>query len=170
MYELKDTPNIIYIDVERALLTKPTVFCDNTKTPFTDKQFDTIFYDPPHGFGEKQFDHANQMKDAPSTKITHLPFGATYYGWDKYSNQQSLIVHVYKAQREFHRILKDDGLLWIKWNECRISLHRVLRLFEDWNILMRLPLADLSKTWGKSKSYWIVLTKKKKEYKQLCLS
>jgi len=170
MYELKDSANIIYIDIETKLLKKPTVFCDNTKTPFMDKQFDTIFYDPPHGFGEKQFDHVNQMSGDVKAAAKHLPFVSTYYGWDKYSNQQSLIVHVYKAQREFHRILKDDGLLWFKWCEVKISLHRVLQLFDKWDVLMRVNVADPSKTWGKSKSYWIILTKKKEEFKQCVLS
>lgn len=170
MYKNKQCSSIIYIDVERALLTKPTIFCDNTKTPFEDATFDSIFYDPPHGFGEKQFDHLNQMSGDVAAAAKHLPFVSTYYGWDKYSNQQSLIVHVFKAQREFHRILKNDGLLWFKWCEVKISLHRVLLLFEDWDVLMHINVADPTKTWGKSKSYWIVLTKKKKNVMQTRLS
>lgn len=170
MYELKDNTSIIYIDVERQLLTKPTVFCDNTKTPFMDKQFDTIFYDPPHGFGENPFDHTI-MKDDTRSALTHkYPFATSYYGWDKYKSQYALITHIYRAQREFHRILKDDGLLWFKWNEARIALNRVLCMFEDWDILMCINIADPNKTWGKGKSYWIALTKKKKEYNQTCLS
>jgi len=51
MWKVKDAEGIIYIDMERRLMNKPTIFADNNTTPFLDKAFDTIFYDPPHKWG-----------------------------------------------------------------------------------------------------------------------
>ncbi|GAI63776.1 unnamed protein product, partial [marine sediment metagenome] len=61
-----------------------------------------------------------------------------YYGWDVYKTRQALIRHIIKAQKEFHRILTDDGLLWLKWNELEIKLLNILGIFQQWDELMRL--------------------------------
>lgn len=169
MYQMKDNPNFIYIDIERKLKTKPTVFCDNTNTPFPDKSYDSIFYDPPHDVGDKAFPHEIMGTRLANERAKAQPFGASYFGWDKYKNQQELIVHIWRAQKEFHRILKDDGLLWVKWCECKLTLKRILRLFEDWDVVMISPHLDPRKTFGSGKAFWVVLTKKKKEVKQLYL-
>jgi len=169
IWQNKDNENIVYIDMEKQLQRKPTIFADNTNTPFLPKTFSTIFYDPPHDFGAKPFDHT--LKHTPETAeyISHHPFCTTYYGWDKYKNQMALIVHMYKALQEFYRILTDDGLVWFKWCEVKISLHRVLALFKDWYILMIINLADPTKTWGKKPAYWICMSKIKREFVQKTL-
>jgi hypothetical protein len=170
IYKTKNDPNIIYLDMEKQLQIKPSIFADNTRTPFRDKVIDCIFYDPPHDFGAPPFDHTLKMDDTTRDFIKHHPFCTTYYGWDKYKNQQELIIHIYKAQKEFHRILKDDGLLRFKWCEIKITLSRTLTLFEDWNVLMILNIADPTKTWGTKKAYWVDLTKVKRDYKQIDLT
>jgi len=48
MWRKKDYLDIIYLDIEKGLEVKPTIIADNTQTPFKDKTFHTIFYDPPH--------------------------------------------------------------------------------------------------------------------------
>lgn len=169
MYQMKDNPHFIYIDMERKLKTKPTIFCNNTQTPFSDAMFDTILYDPPHDVGEKAFPHDIMGTRLANERSKAQPFGASYFGWDKYKNQQELIVHIYRAQREFHRILKDDGLLWVKWCECKLTLKRILRLFEDWDVVMISPHSDPRKTFGFGKAYWVMLTKKKRKDIQLSL-
>lgn len=166
----KDNEYTIYIDMEKQLKYKPTIFADNTNTPFLDKSFDTIFYDPPHDYGAPPFNHTLESNRENAEFIKKHPFCLTYYGWDKYKNQQELLIHIYKAQKEFHRILKNDGLLWFKWCEVKMTLNRILKLFEDWNILMIINLSDPTKTWGKQKSYWVCLSKEKREFMQLTLS
>lgn len=169
IWQNKDNESIIYIDMEKQLQRKPTIFADNTTTPFLSKSFSTIFYDPPHNFGDKPFDHTLKLTPETAEYISHHPFCITYYGWDKYKNQMELIVHIHKAQQEFHRILADDGLLWLKWCEVKVSLRRILALFKDWQVLMVINLADPTKTWGKKKSFWACLAKEKREYLQTTL-
>jgi hypothetical protein len=169
MWKHKNSQNIIYIDMEKKLEVKPTIFADNTNTPFLSGIFDTIFYDPPHGWGQGHPFY--KYPDAESFKKKWQGYGEIprYYGWDKYKNQHELLVHLWRAQREFFRILKDDGLLWLKWNIQEISIHRVLSIFADWNVMLELPVKAHSQTAGKSQTYWVCLCKKKKEIVQTTL-
>jgi hypothetical protein len=169
MWRHKNTPNIIYIDIEKKLERKPTIFADNTKTPFLSGIFDTIFYDPPHSWRQDLFWASFPTHEEYSKLYKPKKCVVAYYGWDKYKNQQELLVHLWRAQKEFHRILKDDGLLWLKWNVQNISIRRVLLLFEDWKELLRLYIKAPSQTAGKSQTYWICLMKEKKEFKQTTL-
>jgi hypothetical protein len=154
----KDT---IYIDIEKRLAVKPDIFADNTNTPFLSESFDTIFYDPPHGWGEGHPFY--KYPDSESYKKKWQGYGEIprYYGWDKFKNQQELLVHLWRAQKEFHRIIKDDGLLWLKWNETCISLNRVLRLFENWFIMLILSIKSPTQTAGTKKTFWVCLKKEK---------
>jgi len=159
----------IYIDMERKLEVKPTIFADNTNTPFFDKQFDTIFYDPPHAYGAKGWFHSLPDKAQFRFKYPNEKGIPRYYGGDKYKSGQELIVHIYKAQKEFHRILKSDGLLWLKWNETDMSLRRILQLFELWHILLVLPIKSPQQTHGQKQTYWVCLAKEKREVVQTTL-
>ena len=160
MWTTKSSPNIIYIDIERKLKNKPTIFCDNTQTPFLSSSFDIILFDPPHQWGSKEGYQPFYPKEYKKWAAKHKPFAFTYYGWDKYKTRLSLIKHIYRAQLEFQRILKDDGILLLKWNEMRISLRRILTIFYEWNELMRLAITDPTQTWGNKQTYWIILSKK----------
>jgi len=169
MWRCKQSENIIYIDIERQLERKPTIFCSNTQTPFQDKTFDTIFYDPPHTYGitnhwhsypRRTEEYLNKFKDNAIPR---------YYGWDKYKTKSQLLQHLAAASKEFYRILKDDGLLWLKWNEMSISIHTVLGLFDDWTELMRLYVKSPSQTAGKHQTYWICMEKKRQKNRQSIL-
>jgi DNA modification methylase len=166
-----DSPpeDTIFIDIEKKLEIKPTIFADNTNTPFFDKQFDTIFYDPPHMFGDKGSFYV--YPDAKSFKERWKGYGEIprYYGGDKYKTGQELILHIYKAQKEFHRILKDDGLLWLKWNETEMPLRRILQLFDMWKELLILPIKAPSQTAGTKQTFWVCMYKEKREYVQTTL-
>jgi len=166
MWQHKNTENIIYIDIEKRLHIKPTIFADNTKTPFLASSFDTIIYDPPHRWG-------GEVTYAPiypgeikrlKQKFKGQPF--TYYGWDKYQTRLDFIRHLYYAQHEFKRILKDDGLLWMKWNEMYMKLRRVLSIFDNWTILMEILVSPKTHTYGKEDTYWVVMQKKVMVMKQ----
>ena len=169
MWQHKTSENIIYLDIEKRLKHKPTIFADNTNTPFLSGIFDTIFYDPPHRWGGEPFEHGQvsflQKRQWARTK----PFAFTYYGWDKYKTRVSLIRHIYMAQKEFYRILKDDGVLWLKWNDCGIELRRVLTIFADWTELMRLYIQDPTHTASEKQTYWVCLSKEKRDIKQTAL-
>jgi len=161
MWQEKESDNIIYIDVEMKLQVKPTMFCDNTCTPFKSKTFDTIFYDPPHTWGQRKHYHSYPYATEEYVRIykQNVRIPTRYYGWDKFKNQTGLIRHIYLAQEEFRRILKDDGLLWVKWNEMSIQLIRILSLFNKWTPLLKLFISAPSQTGGEHQTYWLCMEK-----------
>ena len=170
MWLVKYTHNIIYLDMERKLKRKPTVYADNTNTPFPDATFDTVFYDPPHKWGGKDDPCPMYPSEIKKWKQDHVPFAFTYYGWDKYKTRIGLLRHVYYAQKEFIRILKPDGLLWFKWNEVGIPLDRIMVCFTDWIELMRLYINDPTHTASQHQTFWLVLQKKEKIVQQHALT
>lgn len=166
MWRSKHSDNIIYMDIERRLEVKPTIFCDHTQAPFQDKQFNTIFYDPPHTYGVKGDYHSyphRSMEYFMRWKDRAIP---RYYGWDRYLTKSALIKAIYDAQKEFQRILKDDGLLWLKWNDMRIHLNKILTLFTDWRVMLKMFVKAPSQTRGKHQTYWIALEKKLRSTEQ----
>jgi len=161
MWKEKDHPDIIYIDMERELEVPPTLFCDNTKTPFLNDTFDTIFWDPPHMWGvyNRTFSKPNfaeQKKILPNKRSMD-----PYYGIDKYASQWQLKVHLRKAEEEFNRILKPEGILWLKWNECSIPLRNILLLLEKWDTIMRIKQSSTKNPMGKHNTYWVAMIHKK---------
>jgi len=166
MWQIKQVDGIIYLDMERKLKNKPTIFADNTNTPFPAELFDTILYDPPHNWGGGDEPNPIYPSEIKKWKQEHQPFAFTYYGWDKYKTRIGLIRHVYQAQKEFHRILKPDGLLWFKWNEMRIPLDRILACFDRWLELIRLRVDDPSHTAGAQQTFWVLFSKKIEETQQ----
>jgi len=163
MWKHKTSDSIIYIDLERKLKHKPTIFADNTNTPFLSSSFDTIFFDPPHDYGRDDSDILGmsriQKKYAKKTeKRLH-----SYYGWKYVPTRVEMIKLLYNAQKEFHRILKNDGLLWLKWCELKFTIDRVLAIFHEWTELLRVPVTSTSHTMGQAQTYWICLTKEKRE-------
>lgn len=160
MWQHKNSENIIYIDMERKLEVPPTMFCLNHQTPFQDKVFNAIFFDPPHNWGGAIHyfsfpSKAERKKVFPDA--TGIP---TYYGWDKFKSRGGLVSNIFKAQLEFKRILKDDGLLYFKWNEMRITLNQILPAFSEWIVLMKLYINDPTHTAGEHQTYWVIMQKK----------
>lgn len=169
MWAHKDSENIIYIDVCRELERKPTIFCSNGKAPFQACVFHTIFYDPPHTWGVKGDFHTYPSRSKEyidKWKDDAIP---RYYGWERYDTRHKLITHIYRAEQEFNRILKDDGLLLLKWNVMSIKLHNILGIFHEWRILLKLFIKAPSQTRGKHQTYWICMEKKKGRTKQTSL-
>jgi len=170
MWQNRNNRNVIYIDMEKKLEVKPTVFADNKNTPFLDATFDTIFYDPPHAYGAYTSRHSQPSRAQMIAKYQDKRANPPYFGWDKYKTEMALLHHVFDAQKEFKRILKDDGLLWLKWNEVCIHLGTIIRLFEDWTELMRILVDASVHTAGKCNTYWVCLCKKKRRDVQSRLS
>lgn len=170
MWIHKDVESIVYIDIERKLEVKPTVYATNECLPFPLKSIHTIFYDPPHGWGEGHPFY--KYPDAESFKKEWEGYGEIprYYGWDKFKSYTQLIRHIYNAQAEFHKILKNDGLLWLKWNEVTIPLRRILTIFTEWHVLLQLRMHQKVHTAGQKDTYWVCLCKKRGKRKQTSLS
>lgn len=169
IYTTKEVEGFIYIDMEKRLERKPTIIADNTKTPFLDKSFTDIFYDPPHAYGVHTGRHIHPSKQAAIDDGCDPDEVSCYYGWDKYNTQMQLIGHIHRAQKEFRRILKDDGLLWLKWNEVTITVNTIMHLFEEWNEVMRITVSITVRPAGTWATYWICLSKKKGKLRQSML-
>jgi hypothetical protein len=170
MWSVKQSDHIIYIDRQTLLEVPPTMFCDNEQTPFKDDMFDTIFYDPPHKWGDKgsYFSYPNKKLMGESHwKDKAIP---RYYGWEIYDTRAQLIKHIYNAQKEFHRIGKIDCLLWFKWNEINIPLNNILTVMTDWQELITLYVNDPSQTRGSAQTYWVVMQKKAGATQELLFS
>lgn len=160
MYETKNYQHIIYIDLQRRLEIKPTIFADNTTTPFLSSTFDTILYDPPHMWGDKSSYFVFPDKKSFLKKWQGYGDIPRYYGGDIYKSKTQLLKHIYCAQKEFNRILKLDGLLWLKWCEVHIPLRKILSIFREWIVILEIPQATPSRVAGKYKTWWVCLAKK----------
>jgi tRNA G10 N-methylase Trm11 len=99
----KDT---IYIDIRPEV--KPDIVCSATATPFEQKTFDMIIFDPPfRQFGKNSI------------------FGKKYSVMSK----SDINIFIKDAFWEFARILKDDGVVVFKWGTYSdLGLYKVLKL------------------------------------------
>lgn len=169
MWYYKASGRVIHIDMEKKLEVKPTIFCDNTQTPFRDGAFTTIYADPPHFFG-----HHNSLYSIPDRATfrkvypneTGIP---RYYGADKYKNQLDLLRYIVRLLNECYRILSDDGVLWFKWNETNISVNTLKPLLEKWDILLMIKVRLNNPNKTEKQTYWLSMIKKEKCAKQATL-
>jgi len=161
MWVTKDSPFIIWIDIEPDLTYKPDRFLDCTQTDYPNKFFKAIFFDPPHSYGRKKND---AIFTTPSKEVhdekwpQHERKYPRYYGLDKYPTKTALLAFINKAQKEFYRILEDGGMLWFKWSENHSSLRAILPLFRDWKIMIKIPAFTHRKT--STPTYWVMFMKK----------
>jgi hypothetical protein len=174
IWEMKDSPFILFMDVESELEVKPDIICDNRKMPYSDGYFHTIIFDPPHGWGEElgnemysirnQKDSLKFKEKYPNFKY-HGPY--TYYGMDKYRSKTQLLGYLNKAFQEFYRILDRGGILFLKWCEIEIPFSGITPFLRDWDIMMKLRIGDSSQTRGSTQTWWVLLMKKPKTHEQL---
>ena len=164
MWLCKSPHDFVFVDLEKNLQVKPMIICDNTQMPFQDSIFDTIFFDPPHVWRNSStlsmFTCQNKEifnKRFPKYAAERAP---RYYGWDKFKTKNDLLNHITKAINEFERILKKDGLLFIKWCEIKIPLNEIRSaLTTKFAELMILPIKSRMQT-SKNQTYWITLQRK----------
>ena len=169
MWTMKDSPDIIYVDMEKRLEVPPTLFCDNRHMPFRDDSVDTVFWDPPHMWGVYTRTFAMPSRELQRKILPKKKSMDPYYGVDKYDTKQGLIAYLFYTQREFKRILKPDGILWFKWNECSITLRSVLNVLQLWNEILRIRQHKHKNPMGTHTTYWVALTQKKEKVIQSTL-
>jgi len=161
IWKKKESPHILWIDIESELEVKPDMIMDCTKTIFEDKRFHTVFFDPPHSFGGKLgIDRGCVRNYLEREKAHELSGGLYYYGLDKYKTASQLLSFIHKSLLEFYRILNDDGILWFKWCDLVIPLDKILSFFRDWQEMMRLYIKNPRQTLGLAQTYWILFMKK----------
>jgi len=169
MWKRKQSDNIIYIDIEKQLEVKPTIYADDRQLPFRNSVFDTIFFDPPHQYGGGSLLFTSPYHTEKFRTISKRKAPPTYYGWDKYKTKAQLLRYLSDSSKEFRRVLKDDGLLWMKWSDVSINLHTILALLTDWRELMRIEFKGGFRWGGEQKTYWLCLEKRKSLGKQSTL-
>lgn len=166
-----NSENIIYLDIEKKLTIKPNIFADTRILSFKDECFDNIFFDPPYcwavysgmyAFPDLESYNKAKEKWKRAEEYCKIP---PYYGMDKYSNRSALIAYIYRSLKEFHRVLKDDALLWFKWNDMVIPFSNILALFEDWKLLMKIYNVRTGGKGKTAKTFWFVFEKIKREEK-----
>jgi len=172
IWKAKHDDRITFMDIEPELEIPPDVLGDNTNTDFEDGQFSNIFYDPPHSWGATSgiYTLKNHEESKAYWKKYNRPAYVRktpgYYGLDKYKTKDELLKHVSKAQMEAYRILRDDGVYWVKWCEVKIPLKEVLALFINWDVMMRIRCEHNHHGQSKqdnsdstTKTYWVMMMK-----------
>ena len=94
----------------RRLVIEPDVVADFRDMPFPDETFALVVFDPPH------------LIRAGRTSWLALKYGVLGNDWRD---------DLRKGFAECFRVLKTDGVLVFKWNECQVKLRDVLRLTEE---------------------------------------
>lgn len=112
----------------RRLVIEPDVVADFRDMPFPDETFSLVVFDPPH------------LIRAGRTSWLALKYGVLGNDWRE---------DLRKGFAECFRVLKPDGILVFKWNECQVKLKDVLRLTEEQPLI-----GD-----RRGKTHWIIFIK-----------
>jgi len=132
----KENNEAVYLDIRRVV--KPDILADDKNLPFIDKIFDVIVFDPPH------------VSLGPKSIMASL------YG--RFSLQQIREL-ISLGAREFHRVLKDDGVLLFKWNTHDMSLEKVLHLMGAYFVPLFGQRVSY-RTKHSSQTFWVCLRKR----------
>jgi len=142
----KNPLGTIFLDKEPNLKISPDIVADFSDLHmFEDNAFTLVVFDPP-------FAKCGNMHSDPQET----------YGsyWGSIDSTFELLKLVSKALIETHRVLRDDGFLFIKFNDVHTPLQDFLLVFKThFNELIRTSRKTQS---GKSDSqtYWILFQKK----------
>lgn len=168
MWTLKDPENVVFVDIEKRLQRKPTLFCDNIVLPFQDGSFDTVFFDPPHAWNKCThpfFSFPN--KELRYAKYPNMIFreATQYYGIDRYKTRSQLVKYLFRAEKELYRVLKSDSILWMRWTEMdQMTAHRALAIFQNWNVCLKHQIFSCFHNTSDCNSYWFALMKKPRKF------
>lgn len=150
MWFNKKHPNCIYID-ERVEVKgfvdnrdkreiKPDIQMDNRKMSFNDNSFKLVVWDPPHII----------QKPSPKCRMTQT-FGCL--------SPETWQHDLKRSFNECWRVLKDYGVLIVKWNECSKKLDVLLRIVEREPLFGQKINNAEKKTKDKARTYWLCFMK-----------
>ncbi len=173
IWRTKKSNKIIWIDIEPELEISPDLIIDCAETGFPDYSVMTIFFDPPHWWGDKPastFFTCRNKKEKGKFVEKYGSAGVGYYGTDKYQTKSQLLSFLHRAQKEFYRILYPDGMLWLNWSEVKLSINKILPFFKNWDEMIRLEIGSKYQQLGEKQNYWILLMKKDRPSSQVDLT
>ena len=163
LWNKREDSRVLWIDIEPELEIKPDILLDCTNTGFESGRFNLVVFDPPHMWGYKKNEIAFST---PSSKVAKEKwpdwYGVRdahgYYGADKYQTKEELMEFIFNSEKEFHRILRDEGVLLLKWNDRMGLLEAVIQIFSKWEIMLKIPV---QKQKGQdTNTFWLLLMKK----------
>ena len=161
IWRTKADPRVLFIDAEPELEIPPDKVLDCTDTGFPDKSFHTIIFDPPHSVNQERgsgyMTCPNKSYLKPHWKVKQ----PCYYGNDVFQTKVGLLEFIIKASREVHRLLQDDGCLWIKWGERHAALGEIVTLLhrEGYQEMLRIAIRQHNHPYSHG-AYWVMLMKK----------
>lgn len=112
----KTNPNVVFQDIReedhelcdgRKLEISPDVIGDFTNMKFDDESFNLVVFDPPH------------MNKLGKNSWMSKKYGRLLPTWE---------TDLKSGFDECMRVLKPNGILVFKWNECQISVTKILSL------------------------------------------
>jgi ubiquinone/menaquinone biosynthesis C-methylase UbiE len=113
----KENKDTTYMDIEsrpkgcikqqKNFSVNPDIIGDFRDMPFKDNTFDMVVFDPPHSFVSKD-------------SIIGKKYGTL--------NKESWKDDINKGFNECMRVLKNDGILILKWSEPTIKVSELLKL------------------------------------------
>jgi hypothetical protein len=177
MWQEKVIDSITYMDVQKRLERKPTLFADNCQMPLKSEIADTVFFDPPFGWGWSthpffSFPNRQEMWEKyPDIRKDANPPG--YYGIERFTHRSQLVSYIYRSEKELYRVLKNDGCLWLRWaNMGSMNETQVLGIFQNWKLCLTHEIHSSHQTnalrvkQDDNVSFWFMLMKKPLTYKQ----
>ncbi len=167
----RESDRILWTDIETELELPADMIVDIRKTNFENGRFITVIFDPPHWWGDTLGRNIYANRNSQELAEYNERYGSNinlgYYGCDKYSTKKSLLGFINSAQREIHRILDDNGVLWLNWSEVKISLDQILLFFDQkWDVMIKLPIGSKKQNRSTYQNWWIMLMKKETRDKQ----
>jgi SAM-dependent methyltransferase len=140
---MKDADRVVFVD-RRNLpegsdehrpnwKVRPDIQADFRELPFSNNTFDLICFDPPH----RVTDDGMELLSGPMER---------HYGALRAESWQSGLVDGFT---ELWRVLRDGGVLTLKWNDGDRSHEKVL------DLLPETPLYGTNGTKGGSSRWWV---------------
>jgi len=162
MWITKDHPYVLFGDIEEDLTVRPDEFIDSRDTGLPDESKVLIIFDPPH---EVNHQKNKGYMTTPNYEVALRKWGKksiwnappSYYGADKYKSKKELKNYIYDSQKEFYRILKPAGIVFLKWSERCIPLKDILKLFRPWLVMLKIPVHKPGPK--QTDTYWVMLMK-----------
>jgi ubiquinone/menaquinone biosynthesis C-methylase UbiE len=132
----KTHKNVLYADIRnenhllcdgRKIEINPDIIIDFRKMPFPDQTFNLVVFDPPH--------------------LDNL--GENSWMFKKYGklNKKSWEKDLKNGFMESWRVLKKNGTLIFKWNEDRIKINKIIKIFEKEPLFGHRTTKNLKTIW-----------------------